>query len=139
MTPPDDASTPIPLPTNRFTLPPIKTGDDYLQTRDLVLFWLCSPGFSMARSDELLLTDARSALTSQFWEGQLQTALKDGPARFLFKNTGSTFYGKGFEMLQVLKDHFHPSSISNSFTTLLALFNDTQEEKESIHEFRSCF
>jgi hypothetical protein len=42
-------------------------------------------------------------------------------------------------MLQVLKDHFHPSLISNSFTTLLALFNDTQGEKDSIDEFRSCF
>ena len=29
-------------------------------------------------------------------------------------------------MLQVLEDNFHPSSISNSFTTLLAPFNDTQ-------------
>jgi hypothetical protein len=52
---------------------------------------------------------------------------------------GSTFYGKGFEMLQVLEDRFRPSSISNSFTTLLALFNDTQGEKESIHKFRSQF
>ncbi len=63
----------------------------------------------------------------------------DGPAHFLFKNMGSTFYGKGFEMLQVLEDHFQPSLISNSFTTLLALFNNIQEEKESIHEFCSCF
>jgi hypothetical protein len=42
-------------------------------------------------------------------------------------------------MLQVLKDNFHHSSISNSFTTLLALFNDTQGNKEDIHEFRSRF
>jgi hypothetical protein len=42
-------------------------------------------------------------------------------------------------MLQVLEDHFRPSSISNSFTTFLALFNDTQGKKESIHEFRSRF
>jgi hypothetical protein len=30
--------------------------------------------------------------------------LKDGPACFLSENTGSTFYGKGFKMLQVLED-----------------------------------
>jgi hypothetical protein len=42
-------------------------------------------------------------------------------------------------MLQVLEDHFRPSSISNSFITLLALFNNTQGEKESIHEFHSHF
>ncbi len=87
----------------------------------------------------MLLTDARNALASQYWEGQLQAALKDGPVRFLFKNTGFTFCGKGFEMLQVLEDHFCPSSISNSFTTVLALFNDTQGEKESIHKFWSQF
>jgi hypothetical protein len=46
---------------------------------------------------------------------------------------------KDFEMLQVLEDHFRPSLISNSFTTFLALFNNTQGEKESIHEFCSCF
>jgi hypothetical protein len=136
---PANTPTPIPVPTDRFTFPAIKTGDDYLQTRDLILFWLCSPGFSTARLDELLLTDARNALASQYWEGQLRAALKDGPVRFLFKNTGSIFYGKGFEMLQVLEDHFCPSSISNSFTTLLALFNDTQGKKESIHEFWSQF
>jgi hypothetical protein len=68
-------------------------------------------------------------------------ALKDDPARFLFENTGSTFYDKGFEMLQVLEDNFHPSSISNTFTTLLSLFNDRQsdKDKEGIHKFRSRF
>jgi hypothetical protein len=78
-------------------------------------------------------------LAGQFWEGQLRAAIKDGPACFLFENTGTTFYGKGFEMLQVLEDYFRPSTISNSFTTLFSLFNDTQAEKESIHEFRSRF
>jgi hypothetical protein len=42
-------------------------------------------------------------------------------------------------MIQVLEDNFRPSSISNSFTTLLALFNDTQGNKEGIHEFCSRF
>jgi hypothetical protein len=42
-------------------------------------------------------------------------------------------------MLQVLEDNVHPSSILNSFTTLLALFNNTQGKKESIHEFCSRF
>jgi hypothetical protein len=42
-------------------------------------------------------------------------------------------------MIQVLEDNFRPSSISNLFTTLLALFNDTQGNKEGIQEFRSQF
>jgi hypothetical protein len=42
-------------------------------------------------------------------------------------------------MCQVLKDNFRPSSISNTFTTLLSLFNDRQSDKEGIQEFRSCF
>ena len=62
-------------------------------------------------------------------------ALKDGSVRHLFENTDSKYFGKGFEMLQVFEYNFHPSSISNSFTTPLTLFNDTQGNKESIHEF----
>jgi hypothetical protein len=66
--------------------------------------------------------------------------LKDGgDAQFLFENTGSTYHDKGFEMLQVLEDHYHPSSVSNTFTTLLSLFNDKQSDTEGIHEFRSRF
>ena len=103
--------------------------------RDLILFWLRTPGFSTARDDSLLVTDTRNSLASQFWEGQLRTALKDGSVRHLFENTDTKYFGKGFEMLQVLEDNFRPSSISNSFTNLLALFNDTQGDKESLHEF----
>jgi hypothetical protein len=80
---------PIPLPVNRFTLPSIKTSDNYLAAWDLILYWLRPPGFSTARSDTTLITDPSDALASQFWEGQIRTALKDGPARFLFENTGS--------------------------------------------------
>jgi hypothetical protein len=65
--------------------------------------------------------------------------MKDGPTRFLFKNTGSTYYDRGFEMLQDLKDNFRPSSISNTFTTLLSLFNNKQSDKEGIHKFCSWF
>jgi hypothetical protein len=105
------------------------------------MYWLRRPGFCTTCSDAALITDSTNALASQFWEGQLRMALKDDPARFLFENTGSTFYDKGFEMLQVLEDNFHPSSISNTFTTLLSLFNDRQsdKDKEGIHKFRSRF
>jgi hypothetical protein len=127
----------ISLPINRFTYPSIKTLDDYLAMWDLILYWLRHPGVSTACSDAALITDPSNALASQFWEGQIWAALKDGPTRFLFENTGSTYYDKGFEMLQVLEDNFHPSSISNTFTTLLSLFNDTQSDKEGIHEFCS--
>ncbi len=131
--------SPIPLPVDRFTLPPIKSGKDYLQSRDLILYWLQTPGFSTAREDLLLVTDGCNALASQFWEGQIRTSLKNGSVHYLFENTNSKYFGKGFEMIQVLEDNFYLSSISNSFTTLLALFNDTQGDKEGIHEFRSWF
>ena len=42
-------------------------------------------------------------------------------------------------MLQVLEDNFCPSSISNTFTTLLSLFNDRQSDTEGIHKFRLQF
>ena len=135
------APGPTPLPVNRFTLLSIKTSADYLAAQDLIMYWLRRPGFCTTCSDAALITDSTNALASQFWEGQLRMALKDDPARFLFENTGSTFYDKGFEMLQVLEDNFHPSSISNTFTTLLSLFNDRQsdKDKEGIHKFRSRF
>jgi hypothetical protein len=42
-------------------------------------------------------------------------------------------------MLQLFKDNFHPLSISNTFTTLLALLNATQGDKEGLHEFHARF
>jgi hypothetical protein len=42
---------PIPLPVDRFTLPPIKSGGDYLRSHGLILFWLRTPGFSTALDD----------------------------------------------------------------------------------------
>jgi hypothetical protein len=49
------------------------------------------------------------------------------------------YFGKGFEMLQVLEDNFCPLSISNLFTTLLALFNNTQGNKKGIDVLLSWF
>ncbi len=126
-------------PAVHFTFPPIKTSDNYLATCDLILYWLRCQGFSTACSNAALITDPTNVLASQFWEGQIRTALKDGPTRFLFENTGSLYYDKGFKMLQVLEDNFRPSSISNTLTTLLSLFNDKQSNKEGIHEFCSQF
>jgi hypothetical protein len=128
---------PIPLPVDWFTLPPINSSNDYLAAPDLILYWLRRPGFSTTRSNTALITDPSNALASQFWEGQIRMALKDGPTRFLFENTGSTYFDKGFEMLQVLEDHFRPSSISNTFATLLSLFNGRQSNTEGIHQFCS--
>jgi len=56
---------PIPLPIDRFTLPVIKSGRDYLHTRDLTLSWLRSPGFSTGRSDSALITDTTKVLCGQ--------------------------------------------------------------------------
>ncbi len=90
--------------------------------------------------DLQLVTNGCNPLASQFWEGQIRTSLKDGFVWYLFENTNSKYLGKGFEMMiQVLEDNFCPSSISNSFTTLLAQFNNTQGNKEGIHEFWSWF
>jgi hypothetical protein len=131
-------SHPIPFPVDWFTLPSINSFDDYLAAWDHIPYWLRCPGFSTAHSDAALITDPSNALASQFWGDQIRTALKDGPASFLSENS-STYFDKSFEMLQVLKDNFHPSSISNMFTTLLSLFNDRQSNTEGIHEFSSRF
>jgi hypothetical protein len=129
---------PTPLPVNRFTLPPIKSGSDYLRTWDLILFWLRSSGFSTGRSDSALITDTTNSLASQSWEGQLQMAVQDGPVRFLFDNTGDLYFGHRFEMLAALETNFKPATFSHAFATLLSLVNNKQAE-EGIHEFLACF
>jgi hypothetical protein len=59
-------------------LPPIKSGSDYLQTWDLILFWLHSRGFSTGRlGSDLIITDTTISLASQYWEGQLWMAVQD--------------------------------------------------------------
>ena len=131
---------PIPLPTVApFTLPVIKNATDYLQTRELILYWLRCPGYSTARSDSALITDSRKALVSQFWEVHIRTALKDGgmpdsssrmPVQRIMTRVSKCFrFSKTTTAL-------HPS---NTFTTLLSLFNDTQNDTKGIHEFRLRF
>ncbi len=129
---------PTPLPVDRFKLPPIKSGSDYLQTWDLILFWLRSPGFSTGRSDSALITDTTNSLARQYWEGQLWMAVQDGPVWFLFDNTGDLYFGRRFEMLAAHEANFKPATFSHAFATLLSLVNDKQAE-EGIHEFRACF
>ncbi len=138
-------STPLPAPVrltplsiDRFTLPAIKSGSDYVQTRDLILFWLHSPGFSTGRSDSALITDNTNSLASRYWEGRLRMAVQDGPVRHLFDNTGDLYYGLGFEMLASLEANFKPATFSHTFATLFSLVNNKQAE-EGIHEFRARF
>ncbi len=51
-------------------------------------------------------------------------ALKDAPARFLFGNTGSTYFDKGFKMLQVLKEYARVEGVSAGFGVDLELVSD---------------
>ena len=129
---------PTPLPVDRFTLPAINSGNDYLQNRDLILFWLRSPGFSTGRPDSALITDTTNFLASEYWEGQLRMAVQDGPVRNLFANTGDLYYGHGFEMLASLEAEFKPATFSHTFTTFISLVNDKQAE-EGLHEFQARF
>jgi hypothetical protein len=129
---------PTPLPIDQFTLSPIKSSSDYLQIRDLILFWLRSPGFSTGQSDSSLNTDTTNSLASQYWEGQLPMVVQDGPVWYLFDNTGDLYYGRGFEKLATLKANFKPATFSHTFATLLSHINDKQSE-EGIHEFWARF
>ena len=129
---------PTPLPINQFTLPPIKSGSDYLKTWDSILFWLRSPGFSTGRSDSALITDTTNSLASQYWEGELWMAVQDGSVRYLFDKTGDLYYGCRFEMLAALEANFKPATFSHTFAVLLFLINSKQSE-EGIHEFWVCF
>jgi hypothetical protein len=72
---------PTPIPADQFMLPPIKSGSDYLQTWDLILFWFCCHGFFTGNSDTALITDTANSLLSQYWEGQLWMAVQDDPVQ----------------------------------------------------------
>jgi hypothetical protein len=73
------------------------------------------------------------------WEGQLCFAVRDGTLRFLFKNIGSQFHGRGFKMLANLMQHCCPDTVSNASTSLLLLFHNVQGESESILVYWSRF
>jgi hypothetical protein len=107
--------------------------------QDEIAYYLWSDEYSTGRSDALLITDPSNAEASRYWEGQLRIAVKNGGLRFLFENTGSRFHGKGFEMIDVLNRHCRPDSVTNTFATLMSLFNDVQKDTEPIVEFRSRF
>jgi hypothetical protein len=97
------------------------------------------PEFSTGRADDSLATDASNAEASRAWEGQLRLALKDGGLCHLFENKGSTYHGRGFEMLNALICYCRPDTVSNAFASLLSLFNDVQRESEPTLEYRSRF
>ncbi len=118
---------------------PIKDAKSFLNLFETIQYYLWMPEFSTGRADDSLATDASNAEASQAWEGQLRLALKDGGLRHLFENKGSTYHGRGFEMLDALIRYCHPDTVSNAFASLLSLFNDVQRESEPTLEYRSHF
>jgi hypothetical protein len=127
------------IKTDPFKLSEIKDVKSYLDMQDEIAYYLWSDKYSTKRSDALLTTDPSNAEASCYWEGQLRIEVKNGGLRFLFKNTGSRFHGKGFEMIDVLNRHCRPDSVTNAFTALMSLFNDVQKDTEPIVEFCSRF
>jgi hypothetical protein len=89
--------------------------------------------------DGLLVPDLSNAEASQVWEGQLCFAVKDGSLHFLFENKGDQFHGRGFEMLATLDQHCRPDTVSNTFSSLLYLFNEVQKDGKPILEYCSRF
>jgi hypothetical protein len=120
-------------------LPDIKDAKVYLDHHELIQYYLRFPNYSTQRSESLLITDVSNSEASQFWEGLIRTAIKDGSLYSLFNNKGTLYYGKGFEMLAALDQHCHPDTVANAFTTLMSLFNDVQGNSEPIMEFCSHF
>jgi hypothetical protein len=65
--------------------------------------------------------------------------VQNGSLCFLFKNEGSQFDGNGFKMLAALNQHCCPDSVSNTFTMLMLLFNDSMTKSKEIMVFCLCF
>jgi hypothetical protein len=129
----------IAAPVDLLKLDNIKNAKAFLDSFETIQFYLWMPEFATGHADGSLVTDAANAEASHAWEGQLRLAIKNGNLRFLFKNKGNQFHGRGFEMLAALIQHCRPDSVSNAFASLLSLFNDVQGDLESILEYRSRF
>jgi hypothetical protein len=98
----------------------------FIDSFELIQYYLPVPEFSTGRADDALITDSSNLAVGRMWEGQLCLAEKDGNLQFFFKNKGNLFNGHGFEMLVALTQHCCPNSVANAFTSLLFLFNDVQ-------------
>jgi hypothetical protein len=122
-------------PAKPFKLPAIADAKAYLNISSIIQYYLHHPEFSSQRSDNALTTDSWNAKASAYWEGQVRVAVQDGSWHFLFENKGLMYDGKGFKMLSVLNEHCHPDSVTNTFTTLMSLFNDSMGELEEIMVF----
>jgi hypothetical protein len=120
-------------------LDPIKDVKSYLAMYEVVQLYLCMDMLLTGHPDGSLRTDAANTAASHVWEFQLRLAVKDGLLRFLFKNKGDLYNGRGFEGLAALDQHCCPELVLNAFGCLMSLFNDVQGENESIWEYRSCF
>jgi hypothetical protein len=118
---------------------PIKDAIAFLDSFEQIQFYLHMPNFSTGHTNEALTTNSGNQEASWVWEGQLHLAVQDGSLHSLFENKGTLFHGRGFEMLATLIQHCCPDSVSNTFTSLLSLFNDVQGETESTLKYRSCF
>jgi hypothetical protein len=86
-------------------LDPIKDAKEFLDSFKTIQFYLQMPEFSTGLANGSLATDMANLDASRAWEGQLHLAMKDGTLRFLFKNKGSQYHGRGFEMLAALIQH----------------------------------
>jgi hypothetical protein len=125
--------------TKVLKLDAIKDAKAFLDSLDIIEFYLRKPEFSSGLPGGALVTTPSNLKASRLWEGQLRLAVKDGDLWFLFENKGTLFNGCSFEMLAALTAYCHPDSIANAFSSLLSLFNEIQGEDEPILAFRSCF
>jgi hypothetical protein len=102
-------------------LNPMKGAKAFLDSLEQIHFYLQMPEFSTGIADVSLTTDGGNLDTSRAWEGQLRIAIKEGNLCFLFKNKGSLFHGRSFEMLDTLMQHCCPGTVFNAFTSLLSI------------------
>ncbi len=96
----------------------------FLDSLKQIYFYLRMPEFSTGHASGSLTTNIENLDASRAWEGQLRLTVKEGSLCFFFKNKGSLYHGRGFEILDTLMQHCCPDTVSNAFTYLLSLFNN---------------
>jgi hypothetical protein len=122
-----------------FELPAMKAAKAYLNHYSIIQYYLQHPEFSTQWADDALVTKSQKLEARCFWDGQIRVAVQDSSLLFLFKNKGSQFDGKGFEMLAALNWHCQSDLVANVFTMLMLLFNDIMTKSKEVMAFCASF
>ncbi len=112
--------SPIKDKPSDFGIKPIKDKESWLNVKKIIESHLCCPSYWAGPYDALITTDTNMA-ASVWWE-EVIAYFCEPPVSVLF--VGETrFDGKGFERIDHIDHHFHPSGAVDALGYIFDLIN----------------